>query len=1591
MGLHKLSAGDGYTYLTRQVAIQDATERGRSGLAEYYSDKGEVPGRWWGSGLAGLAMEAGAEVTEQQMRRLFGQGVHPNSTGGQPVALGQPFRAGTIGGPLPAAVARACQAWNAEHGLPSASPVSDEVRADIRTRIADELFLEQHGRRPRDARERHAFLAQESRVSGASVAGFDLTFTPVKSVSVLWALAGAAVAHEIEVAHAAAVQDALRWAEQHVLFTRCGHDGVRQVPTRGMVATAFTHRDSRAGDPNLHTHVAVSNKVQGPDGAWRAIDGRVLFKAKVTLSEHYNTRLEAELTHRLGVTFTERTDGAQRPIREVVGVDDQLARRWSSRSAAIEDRRSQLAVAFQTDHGRPPTNIEAIALAQQANLETRQAKHEPRSEAEQRRTWAAEAGDQLGSPAAVQRMLHRALRSRRTTASPATERPRPEQVQRLARTVVQTLEAGRATWQEWHVRAEAHRQARYANTPLPHVAQLVDDVVEMALTQESVALPDIDEYDPALRHTPDSLRRADGTPMHLLHGRRRHTSSRMLAAEQTILRASERLDGRTVTPAAIDAALDDIGGRGHVLSPDQQAVVRALASSPRQVELVLAPAGSGKTTTVRALVEAWQAEGGSVIGLAPSAVAAHELQEALATPHAATAITCETLTKFIHAATSPPAPGTDEVDGPDGLHGPDERTLLLIDEAGMAGTLELATAIAHVTSRGGTVRLIGDDRQLASVAAGGVLRDLRHRHGAHSLTQLHRFVDPVEGAATLALRAGDPSVTGFYADRGRLHVGDATTAAEQAFHAWTNDIAAGLDSLLLAPTRDEVRHLNLRAQAHHATAQPGPSTALSDGERARVGDTVLTRKNARGLALSPTDWVRNGDRWLVTAIHEDGAVTVRRRDTHRDRATTAGRALSVVLPASYVREHTSLGYASTVHAAQGLTVDTTHAVLSGRETRELVYVGMTRGRRANHAYLTVSHDGGHDSELLPQTRALPTPVELFTALLQRTDEPTSATTTRTAAHPLDEDNPADLAHLVRQAALRYVDALHRAIESQFTDAQLTALDQRAAEVPDLTSSPTWETLRAVILTSALAAPGTTAGPAEVLDAAVRQHHLIGVHDPAAVLLTRLRTQPSPTAYPSLPWLPGIPRVLGNDATWGRYLDERASWLTTASTHLAQASTRWTDQNAPAWAQPLVGSSHDDGAGLLADVAVWRAAEGVADTEPDPLGTPLPGVPGRHQSKLRGRIHAAQPPLPVSLPPAVSGDPWAPTLLTRLETWSDQQHLSLGDVQAAVDAAADGLPTEAAASALWWRLHSHPLSTGAGPAVRPAPYDPLPRTPADCEPAEPVDPGPDPRWAVTSATSRARILELNALAHDFYRQHYAGSWAPAYLESRFGTPLLDHPTIRPGYAPPGPCSLTTRLLAEGATLEELLDAGLTKMRQDDTTADVFRDRVVLPIHDTTGRDIVGFVGRRNPAREDDRYAGPKYLNTRTTPAYAKSTSLYGLGEHRHLLAQGAIPTLVEGPMDATAVTLASNGDAVGIALLGTALTAGQVHSLRQSLTVADRNSVDVWLDPDDAGQAAQRRVLDELGQAGLYNRALHEALDPASALEQRAAADPHRPR
>ncbi|MCZ4645094.1 MobF family relaxase [Rhodococcus erythropolis] len=1303
MSLHKLTAGDGYTYLTRQVAAADTTERGVSSLADYYSAKGETPGQWLGAGLDGLSgVEAGTQVGEEQMKALFGEGRHPNAAAIEQdkiaeltadgasaevaakkamaaTRLGNPYRIYEGASEFQKAVAQAFSDHNVARGRKWNTSIDAEIRAGIRTKIATEMFTEQFGRGPLDERELSAFVAKNSRKPTTAVAGFDLTFSPVKSVSTLHALAPREMADRIEAAHHKAVRDALDYLESNAVYTRSGANGVAQLDVEGLIGAAFTHRDSRAGDPDLHTHVAISNKVKvrGED-RWLALDGAPLYRANVAASELYNTHLETYLREDLGVEFADRpgADPRKRAVREIVGVDDALMKRWSNRREAIEARRSELAAQFQLDHGREPSPVEALALAQQATLETREAKHEPRSAAEQRAAWRREAEEVLGSTRSISDMVAAATTPRRRDRTKLTK----AFVEQAALTAVQTTAESRSRWQETHIRAEAERIVRSANLVPADAGKAVDRIVAAALGHRiSVPLGAPERF-----ATPAPLQRADGTSVYSRAGTQLYTSTEILEAEERIITAAGLNDGRTVSAREVDMALLEQAANGFELNTGQAQLVRDLATSGSRVQLALAPAGTGKTSAMAVFARAIEAEGGHVIGLAPTAAAAKVLGKDLGA-------VADTMHKLAHTVEEIAAVQRGErsfADVPEWVEAIDERTFVIIDEAGMAATTDLDAVISYVISKGGSVRLIGDDQQLASVASGGVLRDIHVTHGSSTLTDVVRFSytngepNHTEGRASLALRAGDPAAIGFYIDNARITVGDTASAEDLAYEAWAKDIAAGSDSVMLAPTRDLVFSLNERARADRlaAAAQErdplDPANedldreiTLGDGSQASAGDLVVTRQNKRRFVLSRTDFVRNGDRWTVLSANRNGSLSVKHLVTGR----------TITLPARYAREHVALGYARTIHAAQGLTADTCHTVGTGGETRQLAYVALTRGRHGNHLYLGTAHDGDEHGIITPDGLIPPTAVDYLERVLARDGSQESA---NTALRNLD-DPTRNLGH----SADAFDDAVGSAAEHLLGREAVAALDAAAEELlPGLTDQSAYPVLRKHL--ARLAVDGIDA--AQRLEQAAGSRELDTALDVAAVLDWRLDPSGNhSTGRGPLPWLPTIPKALLEHPTWNTYLTNRAEHVTENADGVRAAAADYTRENAPVWARPFLQADPT----LLADLAVFRYAHSVEDIDLRPTGPDLFAAADRRaQEKLNGRVQSAVGDVNTAarawrgfaeqLEPRLLQDPYWPVLAEQFAA----AHRAGVDVHTiARTAAHTPLPDDMPAAALWWRV------------------------------------------------------------------------------------------------------------------------------------------------------------------------------------------------------------------------------------------------------------------------------------------------------------------
>jgi hypothetical protein len=524
---------------------------------------------------------------------------------------------------------------------------------------------------------------------------------------------------------------------------------------------------------------------------------------------------------------------------------------------------------------------------------------------------------------------------------------------------------------------------------------------------------------------------------------------------------------------------------------------------------------------------------------------------------------------------------------------------------------------------------------------------------------------------------------GFYLDRQRVHVGDLAALTENLFDAWRGDRSRGLDSVMLAPTRDLVAELNRRARAHRLASAPtpAPEVALADGNRASAGELIITRQNDRRLRMSATDWVKNGDRWTVLTTHRDGRLRVQHARSGR----------TIRLPASYVRDFAELGYATTIHTAQGITADTMHGLVTGNQSRQQLYTMCTRGRLSNHIYLQLVGDGEPHTLIAPDTIRPSTGTELLEHILARDDTPRSASTMLR-----EQQNPA-----VRlgNSVERYVDALRVAAEDIVGRTAVPVLEAFADQlVPGLTDEPAWPTLRAHLLL--FAADG--ADPHQILRAACDAKELISAEDRAAVLDWRLDdTSLLSGRGGPLSWLPGIPDRIAADPEWGPYLEARSDLVAQLA-----GQVRLNGGEAPAWAAQLRALVPAE---LTADVQVWRAAAQVDPADLRPTGPPQLGYATRiFQQRLDIRLTDTNADerwrhLLATEAPSATADPFLPELEEKLTNlaWAGFDAVVL--VRSA--AGAGPLPDDHPAAALWWRildqLPQAPSQNSATPNAVPA--------------------------------------------------------------------------------------------------------------------------------------------------------------------------------------------------------------------------------------------------------------------------------------------------
>ncbi|AKK30236.1 MobF family relaxase [Mycobacterium sp. EPa45] len=719
-----------------------------------------------------------------------------------------------------------------------------------------------------------------------SVHGFDLTFAAPKSVSLVRALKGGDVAQKaFAAAHTAALGEAMEYLADHAGYTRVhnpvtGEKDLVRLP--GLVAVAYQHETSRCGDPHLHTHVIVPNRQARADGRLVSLDGTSLYHEARAAGVIYQATLRRELHQSLGILWAP-VDPAT-GMAEIAGISRGDIQAWSRRSSQLRDWAAHNLVSVD---GAP--SAAQLAAAQKA---TRPAKPEELAWSQLQQQWRADARG-LGLDRAA---LEEARAARRAAAPAALNHSRlAEAAEKIDKAVFTRADLVEIVAAQLPVDGEQSPRA---------AVEAAVDALGMRLTAPRAA--------------------------HQREGHERFTLARILAEEAAILNLVDARDDRAVL-----WALDDRDPATAALSEDQRRAVTNIAQSPWLVQALSAPAGAGKTTSLRSLRAAAQRCYSHVLVLAPTGQAVDVAMREGAGHEG------HTLARALH------------------LLDQDQlrlrpNTLVVVDEAGMVGTDDLRKLLTATTAARVKTILVGDAHQLAPVKArGGMFAQLcTDLPWTQHLSEVWRMTDPQEREASLALRDGDandvrPAVD-WYRQHDRLHSGDAITMASDALKAYTAHTALGRDALLVCDTTEMVDVLNMRIHRERIHTE-APTVTVARGQQVAVGDVIISRRNDPTISFHHSTpnaeslpSVRNGNRWRVAGID------AKRNLLGAERLDDGARAL---FDQNYFREHVNLGYAVTAHSAQGVTADTSVAVLSETTTRRLLYVAMTRGRHANHAYI----------------------------------------------------------------------------------------------------------------------------------------------------------------------------------------------------------------------------------------------------------------------------------------------------------------------------------------------------------------------------------------------------------------------------------------------------------------------------------------------------------------------------------------------------------------------------------------------------------------------------------------------------------------
>jgi hypothetical protein len=1167
---------------------QPSAERSTGGYYINAAQAGEPPGRWWGPGAQALGLAAGQVVERTPYNAVYQQS--DPRTGDK---LGRP---------------RGSYLKFSDHlaRLKAAEPHATAERA-----IELEREAAQATRQPAAYTDVTISFSKSISVLHASIRENARRARQAgdERAAVYWSGREETFREILHRANGAALQYAQTWAG----MTRTGYHGTRvdgQEPGRfeeaGLVVSSWLQGTSRDGDPQDHIHNQIARITRTvTDGKWRAHDTASLRAVLGALQAVAATAVECELTREFGVAWVPRADGRG---NEIGGITQAQMDAYSTRTVRVHAKERELARAWERRHGRAPNSRELLYLTQKATLQSRNGKDASQVDWDALAArWDATIGGELAGIAAAvtnTRSADGRAPARDGGRKPGGPPSREVQARALAKALV-LVSAKNPAW----TRHDLLKQLALVMPPETRqmdaaaARELALGLAEEALSGRAgdVMCLEAPEWPPL----PRSLRRElDGRSVYTRPGTARYATSAQLSAEERLVadaqaQGAPRLQGELAARRlGADVALLETQLRERAsdayehrtprgLRLDQAAAVWHVLTSARTVEVITGPAGTGKTRVLAAAARAWD---GPVFGTATSQNATNGLRAA------GVRVAANTTRLLADLDRIPPG------------------SLIVADEGSMISLAHLAALAGYAARNGCKLILAGDQEQLAAVEGGGAMMLLADRLGYVQLAEPVRFAAGWERESSLRLRRGDATALDEYDQYGRIRGAPPEQAMDQAAKAYVACYLAGRDVLLMAADWARCRELSARIRGdliHLGLVDDRQAVRIADGAEASVGDLVICRDNDHRIeAGEPGRGLANGDILRIEAITSDGVMVRRLLDP--DRATGQRRLTDRAFRYHGYRS-ADLAYALTGHSAQGGTVHTGIALVTGSEDRQWRYPAMTRGTDAN--LVVVFTTPARPADPAPGTRPAPELDRYDRARQERDGLPPAQAAAGTSspdprepiavlADVLGRDGAELSASATRQRNLANADhlaILHAIWAAETRDARhdryrelvMAALPPGYRQDPSPQARWLFRTLHSAELAGL--------DPAEIISSAIASRDLAGARDIASVIDARIRQRTGPLFPQSQgSWASRVPQL--PDPGRQAYLAQIAAMMDDRTQRLGQHAA----QTAPAWAITALGPIPGDPAARrnwenkAASISAYREMYG-HDHPDDPIG------------------------------------------------------------------------------------------------------------------------------------------------------------------------------------------------------------------------------------------------------------------------------------------------------------------------------------------------------------------------------------------------------